>query len=197
MLRDFDLLGSAIGTPDFVAGHTLQRVQAGKQLLDAIASLEDPQVGLHLLRACAGHCRLLHSLRCNPPAAQRPALLQFDAYVRACFSSFTGLHLDPSQWGQASRGFGHAGLGLRATAADVPAAYLASVGGCAVACSDLDAAFPAATLQSVPHVVQTLAAFNEQVAGGVPLTAGAVLVLIINDLWQCSGGAGWGRSGKL
>ena len=193
VLRDFDLLGAAIGTPDFVAGHTLQRVQAGKQLLDTIASLEDPQVGLRLLRACAGHCRLVHSLRCNPPAAQRPALLQFDAHVRACFSSFTGLHLDPSQWGQASRGFGHAGLGLRATAADAAAAYLAFVGGCGVACSDLDAAYPAATLQSVSHVVQTLAAFNEQVAGGVPVTAGAVLGQKQKALATLVDSAAWAR----
>lgn len=105
----------------------------------------------------------------------RPALVQFDAQVRACFSSFTGFHLDPSQWGHVSRGFGHAGLGLRATATDAAAAYLASVGGCAAACPALDAAYLSATLQSLPHVVQTLAAFNEQVAGGVPLTAGVVL----------------------
>ncbi|CAK9025335.1 unnamed protein product [Durusdinium trenchii] len=174
VLRNFDLLGAAIGAPDYVDEHTQQRVHAGKQLLDAIASLEDPQVGLRLLRACAGHCRLVHSMRCNPPAAQRSALLAFDAQVRACFSRVTGLHLDVSQWGQASRGFGHAGLGLRATAADGPVAYLASIGGCAAACSDLDAAYPAAHLQSLPAVVQALAAFNEQLVGG-SLTAGAVL----------------------
>ena len=54
VLRNFELLGAALGDNDFIAEHTQQRVRAGKQLLDAIASLEDPQVGLRLLRPVRG-----------------------------------------------------------------------------------------------------------------------------------------------
>ena len=150
--RILDRLGAAIGTPDLVAGHTLQRVHADKQLLDAICVVGKTEDRLCLLRVCAGHCHLVHSLRCNPPAAQRPALLQFGAHVGACFSSFNGSHLNPSEWVQSSVGFGHAELCLRETAT-----------------------YSAASLQSVPNMVKTLAAFDAQVAGGVPLAAGAVL----------------------
>ena len=55
-------------------------------LLDAIASLEDPQVGLRLLRS---------------------ALQAFDHKVRSSFSMLTGIHLSKPQWEQAGRAFGH------------------------------------------------------------------------------------------
>lgn len=168
VLRNFELLGAALGDNDFIAEHAQQRVRAGKQLLDAIASLEDPQVGLRLLRACAGHCRLVHILRCNPTAAQRPSLIDFDAQVRACFSSLTGLHLNQQQLEQASRPLRYGGLGLRSVVVDGPAAYLASVGSSLTACAELDATYPVVALPTTSHVVQALAALNEQLAGGAP-----------------------------
>lgn len=93
VLHNFEFLGAAIGADDFVAAHTEQRVSKAAALLDAIAELEDPQVALRLLRACAGHTRLLHSMRCNPPQPPQAALEHFDDLVRTCFSSFTGLHI--------------------------------------------------------------------------------------------------------
>jgi hypothetical protein len=73
VLRIFDLLGAAIGTPDLVAGHTCSGCKQASSFRMQSASLEDTKDRFRLLRACAGHCRLVHSLRCNPPAAQRPA----------------------------------------------------------------------------------------------------------------------------
>ena len=78
----FELLGAAIGDAAFIAAHTTARVAKASALLDAIASLEDPQVGLRLLRSCAGHTRMVHSLRCNPPEPQLAALQAFDHKVR-------------------------------------------------------------------------------------------------------------------
>ena len=69
-----------------------------------------------------------HSVRCTPPAARPDALTAFDLKVRSCFSSFSGIHLDSTQWEQATRSFTQASLCLRSAARDASAAYLASVG---------------------------------------------------------------------
>ena len=165
VLRNFEFLGAAIGNDAFVAQHTATRVAKTTALLEAIAEVEDPQVALRLLHASAGHSRLLHSMRCNPPLAQQAALEHFDSLVRDCFSSFTGLHLVQTQWEQVTRGLAQAGLSLRSTSSDAPAANLASVGGCAPQCQQMDTRFGPPSLS--PHVVGALAAYNQ--------TAGAAL----------------------
>ena len=136
--RSFELLGAPVGDASYVASHTTARVQAAHPLLQALGELEDPQVGLRLLRSCASHCKLTHSLRSSPLFGGTPGLPEFDDLVRECFSSLTGLHLTASQWEQAARGLSQAGLGLRSVVKDAPAAYLASVGGCAQSCRELD-----------------------------------------------------------
>ena len=166
LLSNFELLGAPLGDDDFVSGYAQDRVRRAKPLLEAVALLEDPQVALRLLRACAGHVRLVHTMRCAPPLAQDPALVDFDSSVRGCFSSFTGLHLDTAQWGQASRGFAFGGLGLRSTASDAPAAYLASIGGALPWCQHLDAHYMDAPLQQQPSVLHALEAYNRHFVAG-------------------------------
>ena len=149
--RSFDLLGAAVGDADFVAAHCSARIEAAAPLLEAIGGLEDAQVSLRLLRSCAGHTRLVHTMRRTPPS-QLSALDRFDSLVRECFAGFTGLHLDAAQLEQASRDFAHGGLGLRSTVRDAPAAYLASVGGSFQACCELDASYGATPLGGNPYV---------------------------------------------
>ena len=144
ILRNFDFLGTGIGDPAYLQAHAAARVGATCKLLNTIGRLEDPQVALRLLRASAGFGRLMHTMRCCPPAGHAAALDTFDHLVQECFSSFTGftvLHLEPAQWQQATRGLGHAGLGLRLTREHVPAAYLVSVGACVLQCSELDGGY--------------------------------------------------------
>ena len=64
--RSFDLLGASIGDTPYMVSHTAARVQAARPLLQALGQVDDPQVGLRLLRSCAGHCKLTHSIRCSP-----------------------------------------------------------------------------------------------------------------------------------
>ena len=162
VLHNFEFLGASVGDDTFVAEHTRARVQKAMPLLDAIAKLPDPQVALRLLRACAGHARLVHSMRCNPPLPQQAALDHFDCLVRGCFSSFAGLHLEQSQWLQATRSLSQAGLGLRSASLDAPAAYMASVGRRGHHCSVLDPSFGAPA--SMPTVLAALSAYNQSVA---------------------------------
>ena len=144
VLRNFEFLGAAIGDAAYIQAHTAARTAKAGKLLDMLADLEDPQVGLRLLRACAGFSRMIHSMRCNPAMAQVAALTSFDDMVRRCFSGLTGIHATAAQWGQAARGFAQAGLGSRSCATHAPAAYLASLGSCLAGCAELDPAFTAA-----------------------------------------------------
>lgn len=75
VLRDFAFLGAAIGRRAFLEAHAAARVETAGKLLDAVGALHDPQVALRLLRASAGFARLVHTMRCCPPAkARRPSL---------------------------------------------------------------------------------------------------------------------------
>jgi hypothetical protein len=142
-------------------------VEAAERLLDGIADLEDPQIGLRLLRRAAGHSRLAHNLRCAAPGPQGRALRHFDDLVRTCFDTLTGLHPDAAQWEQATRGLGHGGLGLRSTVRDSAAAYLASVGGCSVACTQLDPHYSAI---ADSHAASALSTYNQVLGTASPLT---------------------------
>ncbi|CAE7231032.1 mdlA [Symbiodinium natans] len=174
VLRNFEFLGAAIGDDDFIQTHTLARAEKAGELLEALAELEDPQVGLRLLRACAGFCRMVHSMRCNPPAAQAAALAHFDGLVRRCLGGLTGIHVTAEQWLQASRGLAHAGLGLRSCSAHAPAAYLASVGASLEHCSDLDPNFSKEAVQTSNHVVGAFHLFQNAVGSRVATLAAAL-----------------------
>ena len=174
VLRNFEFLGAAIGDDDFIQTHTLARAEKAGELLEALAELEDPQVGLRLLRACAGFCRMVHSMRCNPPAAQAAALAHFDGLVRRCLGGLTGIHVTAEQWLQASRGLAHAGLGLRSCSAHAPAAYLASVGASLEHCSDLDPNFSKEAVQTSNHVVGAFHLFQNTVGSRVATLAAAL-----------------------
>ncbi|CAE7877562.1 unnamed protein product, partial [Symbiodinium necroappetens] len=91
--RNFELLGAAIGDEDFTASHCLARAQAAAPLLEAIGGLEDSQVSLRLLRSCAGHARLVHSMRsykacCELDASYGLAPLSGDPYVVQALAAF-------------------------------------------------------------------------------------------------------------
>ena len=160
VLRNFEFLGAAIGDDVFVHAHTTQRAGKTEELLDAIAELADVQVGLRLLRACAGFARMVHSMRCNPPVAQHSALILFDGLVRRSFGGLTGIHVNAEQWKQAARGLAHAGLGLRSCSTHAASAYLASLGSSLQDCTELDASFSAAEVKASSAAVEALQALQ-------------------------------------
>ena len=59
-------------------------MEANKPLLQAIAALPDPQVGLQLLRQGASYCKVVCASRVTPPLLHPQALAAFDDEVRAC-----------------------------------------------------------------------------------------------------------------
>ena len=75
--RSFELLGAPVGDEPY-RPHTLPLgSKPPRPLLQALGELEDPQVGLRLLRSCAGHCKLIHSIRCSPLLGGNPGLQEF------------------------------------------------------------------------------------------------------------------------
>ena len=189
LLRNFEFLGAAIGEQSFIAAHTAARVASASKLLDAIGEVEDSQVALRLLRACAGHARIVHSLRCTPPQAHQGALVEFDLAVRSCFSSFSGIHLDHTQWEQAGRSFAQAGLGLRSAARDAAAAYLASVGATIAQAAALHTGYLDQAVGDHAPVCEALASFNYWIP--TPLTAEQALTKKQRGLTQLLDQASW------
>ena len=64
-------------------------------------------------------------------------------------------------------GLGTAALGLRSTVRDSAAAYLASVGGCSVACTQLDPHYSAI---ADSHAASALSTYNQVLGTASPLT---------------------------
>ena len=167
---NFEFLGAPIGSAEYCGAFTSERVAQAKVTLDAVAKLTDPQVGLRLLRHCAGFCKMVYSMRVTDPEAHSAALLAFDELQRATFTEITGLRPNDAQWGQAQRGFTHSGLGLRSVARHAPGAYLASCAATQAQCLAADAGFvcDVDTPQSAP--ARALVALNGMLPGGSPVT---------------------------
>ena len=65
VLRNFELLGAAVGVADFTHTHTAPGAcKSPRSCWMQLGSLKNPQIGLRLLRACAGQCKVVHSMRC-------------------------------------------------------------------------------------------------------------------------------------
>ena len=148
-------LGPATLGPHFPAA-LLCHPDGSSRVLHNFDSLEDSQVGLRLLRNCAGFVRMVHSMRCNPRGAQHQALATFDQMTHACFGGLTGLHLISQQWQQAGRSLARAGLGLRSAAQHAPAAYLALLGASLSGCAELDGGFSPLEVLNTPAALDAL-----------------------------------------
>ena len=86
----FELLGAPVGSDAFYRECAQQRVDKATELLDALGALENAQVALHLLRQCAGFCRLKYSARIVPPSVQTEAPATLDKAVRASLEQLSG-----------------------------------------------------------------------------------------------------------
>ena len=127
-------------------------------------------------------------MRCCPPAGDSHALDKFDQLVQTCFSTFSGLHLEPGQWGQAARGLSHAGLGLRSARQHAAGAYLSSVGGCADLCGDLDRGY---WLDHSGDIAAALSELNAALPPNQLLGAAAALAQSQKQLSNLVDEAGW------
>ena len=158
--RNFEFLGAPVGTSSFCAGQTRERVVAAQPLLDSLSALSDPQVGLRLLRHCGGYCKMVYSTRTVPSRMHQDELSLYSHNVRMAFSAITGLLVNESQWGQATRGLKSGGLGLRCPARHANVAYVASCTQTYDLCCQLDSCFVWDGANSNTQLGQGLQALN-------------------------------------
>ena len=90
---------------------------------------------------------------------------------------------------QASRSLGFAGLGLRSSSLDAPAAFLAPVGGCAICCEEVDPAYVAAAVVLDPACTSAAASLSTCLPH--PLAPGAALSMKQKTLMHMMDEASW------
>ena len=92
---NFEILGAPVGSDAFCAGHAESRCSKILPALDALPSLEDPQVALRILRRCHGFSKLAYTARVVPCDAHAAELGAHDAAQRKTFTDVFGF--DPSE----------------------------------------------------------------------------------------------------
>lgn len=126
--QDFDVLGTPVGSDQFVAEYVRKKVISKLQDTAAnICLLDDPQIAYTILRACAAFSPLVHIMRTVPPHQLRNTASELDEVIFRSFAQIIGRALLPKSVSQAALGVGQGGLGLRRTQDHLAAAFL---GGC-------------------------------------------------------------------
>ena len=157
---NFEFLGAPVGSPQYCAAFVQRKVDAAAASLQALGELQDPQVGLRLLRLCRNFCKMVYLQRTVPHEVQSAPLQEFDAKIRDAFCSLTGFYPTDEEWKQATRGFAQGGLGLRSAARHAPAAYLASFAATQAGCRELDPRYEWGIADASSWAGRALAALN-------------------------------------
>ena len=125
--RGLKVLGTPLGTKEFVASFAAKRQQEEQRLLDAIPTVPDLQCAW-LLLASSAVPRANHLLRVVAPAACEPYAQWHDRALWECFVAL----LDAQEWGEdanarevATLPIRLGGLGLRSALRTAPGAYVA------------------------------------------------------------------------
>ena len=120
----FEVLGSAVGSPDFVSSCLKKRAQKVMSLLENLSYLDDPQCALGILRYCLGTPKL----RTNTPTRDLIDVLKvFDSSQRDALDQIIGAVTCDNAWKQSTLPINISGLGLRQSQEQYRAAYVGSV----------------------------------------------------------------------
>ena len=93
-------------------------------------------------------------------------LIAFDAVQRETFTCYTSWTPTDPQWNQATRGYKHAGLGIRSTARHAAPAYLASYTATLKHCAEIDTSYQWEGNDPESGIGKCLLAYNSTVAEG-------------------------------
>ena len=128
---NFVILGSPIGSEEYVFSHIdairMQLVPAWS----ALSRMEDLQVAVTLLRACCHYNKINHLMRTVPPNLAARAFEVFDEDLKRAFSNISALNPTHTAFQQCSMATKWGGLGLRSARRHSMAAYVSSVAYCA------------------------------------------------------------------
>ena len=128
MGNGFEVLGAAVGSPEFVSSCLQKRVQKVVSLLENLSYLDDPQCALGILRYCLGTPKLVCSLRTNTPTRHLIDLLKvFDSSQQDALDQIIGTVTCDNLWMQSTLPINISGLGVRQSQEQYRAAYVGSV----------------------------------------------------------------------
>ena len=125
--RDLTLLGAPVGSPQFKKNHLHGKVNALRDLMNKLPSLDDPQLQLTMLRACFGLPKFYFSVRTTAPEYSLGACEEFDGHQRSAPSTLLGAPINDRTWRQSSLPISLGGLGLRSAAQHASSAYFCSL----------------------------------------------------------------------
>ena len=93
--NEFEVLGAAVGSKDFVASCLKRKIQKILSMLDNLHHLNDPQCVLGILRYCLGTPKLVYSLQTNTPSNEMLEVLKsFDDGQREVLDQIVGSIID-------------------------------------------------------------------------------------------------------
>ena len=98
-----------------------------KEVADKLASLNDPQVELTLLRSCFSLPKFAFSLRTCPPTFSLKAAEEYDGVMREQLERICGSPFSEAVWNQANLPISMGGIGLRSATQHRGACFVGSV----------------------------------------------------------------------
>ena len=105
-------MGSPLGSDAFCESIVSDTIAKSQDLLDAIATLPDAQIGFHMHRLCATTPRIVHLLRTMPIRLTADLAVGMDALSRRAFLAINGFQPDDTSWDIATLPIRLGGLGL-------------------------------------------------------------------------------------
>ena len=141
---DFTLLGTPIGSREFCERYMDEKLAEFAPYLEALATLEDRQVALALLRHCEGFARLVFYMRALGHRGATEYLAKSDAAVEKCLTRILCLAddtLPDDAMRQATLPVRVGGLGIRRSTEHWHAAAMASMQNGYLLCRELDKEF--------------------------------------------------------
>ena len=127
-ISGLEVLGAALGTPEFVCMKLNERIGKIGVLFEKLDYLDDPQCTLGILRHCIGSPKMVYSLRCQTPTSPViKSLKVFDAQQREKLENILGTDLPEESWTQATLPITLSGLGVRQFQDQYKASYVGSV----------------------------------------------------------------------
>ena len=124
------LLGSPIGSHQFVQDKIERKIQQVHQLTQSLPLIKDPHSEYVLLRSCFSLPKIVFLLRSTDPTHHQDLWATFDDLIRDTTTQILGSNIDDKQWAQAQLPVAMGGLGLRGAVEHSPGAFISSVFAC-------------------------------------------------------------------
>ena len=123
-----EVLGAALGTPEFVCMKFNERIAKIRVLFDKLDYLDDPQCALDILRHCIRSPKTVYSVHCQTPASPViKSLKEFDAQQQEKLENILGTVLPEESRTQATLLITLSELGVRQCQDQYKASYFGSV----------------------------------------------------------------------